>query len=95
MYGQALYPADQQNVFYAYQGITNDGKYYVSAIFPIANHQLPLDGSSTIDDWNAFYDHYETYLWQVTDMLNNAAPDQFTPNMQALDALLASLQVKP
>ena len=95
MYGQAYYPIDNTNLFYTYQGISSDGKYYVSAIMPISNLALPLHGEDSIDDWNAFYDYYEAYISQAVMQLNEYPPDSFAPAINMLDAMMASLLIKP
>ncbi len=42
-FGQDIYPINNQDLLYTYQGLTSDGKYYISAVFPIAHPGLPED----------------------------------------------------
>lgn len=93
MHGQAAYPIDNTNMFYAFQGITNDGAYLVSAILPIANPALPLHGEDTIDNWTTFYDLYESYMGQASQQVNEYEAISFVPSLDMLDAMIASIYV--
>ena len=44
-YGQAPYPVNNNSLFYTYQGLTNDGIYYVAAVLPINAAFLSPDGN--------------------------------------------------
>ena len=44
-YAQAPYPVNNQSLFYTFQGLTDDGAYYVSAILPINAAFLSADGN--------------------------------------------------
>jgi hypothetical protein len=78
-------------MFYTYQGITDDGKYYVSAILPISHPNLPDADSVTIDD--AFYDNFMNYVVGMEDQLSTEHPDSFFPTLSLLDAMMESLLV--
>jgi type II secretory pathway pseudopilin PulG len=93
MYGQALYPADNQNLFYTYQGLTNDGQYYISAVLPITNPILPDDGSTTVTDWEAFSNNWQTYVLDTIRILGEQPPNTYNPNIEKLDQMMASLLI--
>jgi hypothetical protein len=95
MYGQAAYPIDNQNLFYTYQGITNDGQYYISAILPVTHPDLLYDGSSQVDDWEAFSNDFQNYLEGAVSWLNSQNPDQFTPSITLLDEMMSSFAIHP
>jgi len=95
MYGQACYPIDNQNLFYTYQGITNDGQYYISAILPVTHPDLLYDGSSEVDDWEAFSNDFQNYLEGAVSWLNSQDPEQFTPSITLLDEMMASFAIHP
>ncbi|MBG0771172.1 MAG: hypothetical protein H0S82_05650, partial [Anaerolineaceae bacterium] len=95
MYGQALYPVDNQNLFYTFQGLTNDGQYYISAVIPVTNPILPDDGSATVDDWMAFDQNWESYIEGVLQTLNGQSAENFTPNLALLDEMMASFSIEP
>jgi hypothetical protein len=93
MYGQGLSPIDNRNLFYTFQGMTNDGQYYISAVLPIINIGLPNDGSSQVEDWIAFEENWETYLSETLTWLEEQAPQNFYPNLEYLDQMMGSFEI--
>lgn len=93
MYGQALYPVDNQNLFYTYQGITFDGRYYISAIMPVMHMTLPHDGGSEIEDWDDFFENWEPYINDTILWLEEQDPGAFTPNLILLDEMMSSIHI--
>lgn len=95
MYAQAIYPVNNNGLFYTYQGLTNDGKWYVSAVFPVAQASLPATGEDIPGgDWQAFGDNFQAHLDDMSNLLNTASDESFTPHLTELDALIHSIQVK-
>ena len=95
MYGQAVYPVDNQNLFYTYQGLTNDGQYYLSAVLPVTNAILPDDGATIVGDWLEFENDWETYLIGILQTLNGQSGENFTPSLALLDEMMASFSIEP
>ncbi len=95
MYGQAAYPVDNQNLFYTYQGLTNDGQFYISAILPVTHPDLPYDGGSEVDDWMTFDENYQTYLNDTVSWLNRQDPSEFIPSLTLLDEMMESFSSTP
>ena len=93
MYGQGLSPIDNKNLFYTYQGMTSDRQYYISAVLPIINIGLPNDGSSQVEDWIAFEENWEIYLSETLTWLEEQAPQNFYPNLEKLDLMMASFEI--
>jgi putative hemolysin len=92
--GQAYYPINNRDLFYTFQGMTHDGKYYVAAILPISHPSLPADGSEIPgDDFNTFADNFETYAAEVAAQLDAEAADSFAPSIVLLDEMMQSLKV--
>jgi hypothetical protein len=94
-YAQAILPIDNYCLFYTYQGLTNDGKYYVSVIFPV---NLPaLEQAEVKSKFNQDFegDEYQAYLSDISSLLNNARAEDFIPNLNELDGLVKSLRVVP
>jgi hypothetical protein len=97
-YAQAVLPVDSGCLFYTFQGLTSDRQYYLSVIFPVS---LPaLDTPEMVrayEDASANFDEvkFGAYMKQVTDMINNAAPSDFTPDLTTLDQVVASVQAEP
>ncbi len=93
---------DRQLV-YTFQGITNDGLYYISATFPIAapSLNLPKDGSITVHEGyhlpssvSLSYQQekkYQAYLKRMQNKLKKMPADQYTPNLELLAELVGSL----
>jgi hypothetical protein len=90
-YSQSAMPVTNPAVFYTFQGLTNDGHYYVSAFFPLYIAHLP--DNIAIDDWDAFNVAYAAYLAQIAITLEELAPTEFEPDLTHLDALVASIRV--
>ncbi len=95
-YAQYYAPINNTDLFYTFQGLTADGRYYVAAIFPVSHPSLPPD-ASTIPGGNAdaFANTYETYANDMALQLAGYGAAEFTPSLALLDALIASLQVTP
>ena len=90
-------PVNNRDLFYYYQGTTDDGQYYVQAILPInapflaaddnPNTSLPADGIPfNMDDFSG-------YLGTVGQKINATDSFSFTPYLDHLDAMMESLQV--
>ena len=82
-----------QELFYTFQGFTNDGSYYVAAFFPLTTAALP--DKIEVEDWDAFHANYDTYLSETTAVLDQLLPTEFTPDLTLLDAVVTSLRIKP
>jgi hypothetical protein len=103
-YGQSATSANNQDLFYQFQGLTDDGKYYIAAIFPITSPDLsesndpaaavPIGGVEfpSMGDLNA---DWAGYYSAVTELLNATPPEDFYPAINQLDALIQSMQVTP
>lgn len=97
-YAQAPYPANNRDLFYTFQAITDDGAYYVAAIMPINIGFLPLDGEPNTPlpsngvpfDWNN-YENTQTHFDLVAQKLNDASPAEFLPSLTTLDAAMQSI----
>lgn len=98
-YAQYSAPINNHDLFYHFQGLTSDNKYYVIAILPMTasllaeNDQpnaplpaggVPIPAGGTPDD---------AYYTAVTEKLDALAPDAYAPSLNTLDALIQSIQV--
>ena len=92
-YAQDLSPLTNGTIFYAFQGITMDGRYVISAEFPLRVPMLPDSIDYSAIDWDTFAANYGTYLDETVTALDNAASGDYTPSLDTLDALLQSLSV--
>lgn len=91
-----------QALAYVFQGLTADGRYYVSAAFPVAAPFLPADYSDEeaarhglkLPDFSpAAQRKYKNYLAATARKLEALAPDRYRPRLRPLDDLLRSLHV--
>jgi hypothetical protein len=99
-YAQYAAPINNRELFYHFQGLTRDGMYYVIAILPInasvlaedekIEAQVPEGGVPIPTDAGP----NEIYYFSVTQKLNAIAPDDFTPSLNMLDALVQSILVQ-
>jgi hypothetical protein len=93
-YDQAYLPINNNELIYTFQGITDDGKWYVSAILPVNHFSLPADGTVTPDLAAVFEKDFPKYIADTARMLNSQPDASFTPDLSRLDSLIASLEVQ-
>lgn len=103
-YAQYYAPVNNHELVYHFQGFSDDGETYIIAILPITvpilaetsdpGAVIPAGGIPLpdINDPNA---DWQGYYASVTDLLNAAPPDAFTPALSQLDALIQSMFVAP
>jgi hypothetical protein len=95
MYAQAYYPVNNHDMFFSFQGMTADGKYWISLIVPISHPSLPENGDNPPGGYDAFVKNFDSYIAQTTQELNGKPPESFVPSILALDALVQSMVVQP
>jgi len=99
-YGQAPYPVNNNSLFYTFQGLTNDGAYYVSAVLPInaaflssdGNPDTPLPADGVPFDWENI-ENTSQHFDLVKQKLNATASNGFTPSLTNLDMLVQSIRI--
>jgi len=87
-----------RTIFYTYQGLTDDGMYWVTITLPISNPILlpddyipwPPEGY-TDESWSK---NYDSYVSEVKDALDAQAPGSFSPTLNILDNLVYSISVR-
>jgi len=92
-YGQAFSAVGWPYLFYGFQGLTNDGQYFISAIFPVNHPSLPNTDTVAIDD--AFAENFESYIAANEVSLAGQPDESFQPSLALLDAMMSSLLVQP
>jgi hypothetical protein len=91
-YGQAASPIGWPDLFYTFQGFTDDGLYYVSAIFPVNHPSLPHPDDVVMDD--PFYDNFLNYSADNKMHLDLQDLDTFVPSVLLLDGVVESILVE-
>ncbi len=92
-YDQAPYKVNNAELFYTFQGLTSDGKYYVAAVLPVSHPDLPASQvifSENADEMSKF----QPYLVGVVSWLDVQPGSGFTPDLAKLDAMMQSMEVK-
>lgn len=99
-FGQDAMPVNNHELLYTFQGITDDGAYYISVILPVnasflleypsPEFTLPPDGIPF--PWGS-YDTLGEYYRASVKQLNDTAPDAFTPSLTVLDSLTQSMLI--
>jgi hypothetical protein len=87
-FSQGFNPINNHDLVYTYQGLSDDGKYYISAILPVNLSSLP-SGASPIPG-----DNYDSYVAGIVQQLNSQQPIDFKPGLSYLDDLMASFEIK-
>jgi len=89
-YSQAINPIIDSELFYTFQGLTDDSAYYIAAILPIQSGVLPtvIDDGFDIDAFSATYTDYISELVNTLDGLEGEA---FSPSLETLDGVITSL----
>ncbi len=97
LYAQYYAPINNHDLFYTYQGLTSDGKYWISALLPITNPILPVNAENPPGGvtWEQFGNNYTSYISDITAQLNAQSPDNYTPTFTLLDAFVASITIQP
>jgi hypothetical protein len=93
-YANGMSPINNQQIFYTFQGLTNDGKYYVAAVLPVYLNGLPSYPTDTSNLPQEFTSDYATYVASTVNQLNLLPDSDYAPALGRLDALVQSIQVK-
>ena len=90
---------NNEELVWVFEGITNDGKYYVRAIFPIRASFLPdkatdkFEGYS-LSDYSRLSKRNEQYLSLIRKRLDSLPSNQYQPSLENLTNIISSLEVK-
>ena len=96
MYAQGPMPVVNAGIFYTFQGLTNDGQYYVAAVLPVNHPSLKANANEAFDtEGDDFMTDPINYIAGMAEMLDRQASSTFTPDLTALDAMIESLLVRP
>lgn len=93
-YSQAVDVITDLQLFYTFQGVTDDGETYISAIFPVKSGILPEEVDYSTLDYDALAENYMPYLDETLASLNNQDEESYSPSLESLDSVIESLEVK-
>jgi hypothetical protein len=90
-FGQMAYFVNNNSLKYAFRGVTTDGQFAVYVQIPARSERLSaLPPTLTVTDPT---NDILTYNQHAVDTLNSLPPSDFSPPLDLLDALVASIQV--
>lgn len=93
-HSQGLTAVANDNLYYTFQGISSDGKFIISAQFPVGHPDLPDEGLVSVDEMQAFVDDYAGYLSSTKSSLSMQPQESFIPDLGLLDEMLKTLIIK-
>jgi hypothetical protein len=94
-YSDGPMPISNRNILYTFQGLTDDGKYWVAVTLPISSPILPADDTTLPEGYTqeSLMLNYSSYASQVRDALAGQAPGSFFPTLDSLDSLVRSITI--
>jgi hypothetical protein len=104
LYAMARAIINNHELIYHFEGLTDDGKYYVIAILPVTAPGLPEDGQPggavppggvPVPDFNDMNANWMGYYGDARQMLQGLEPGAYNPDLDQLDALIGSLTIAP
>jgi hypothetical protein len=95
-FAQSFYPINNQMLFFTFQGMTKDGKYYINVTMPITQQDLVATGDDIPGgDFEAFANTFTQYIDQVRPQLDAAASDTFTPHYDLMTQIVQGITYTP
>jgi len=93
---------NSQQVSYEFRGLTYDGRFYVSATFPVGAAVIADSRDADSHEGYAvpYYaavprePRYRAYVGRVRRKLERLRPDEFRPSLRLYDELLTSLEIR-
>jgi hypothetical protein len=96
-YQSDVRPVNNAQLFYLFQGLSRDGRYYILARLWTTLPFLPADANSDSPvpaGGIPFSMSNENYIQQITDLINATPSDQFNPTLNTLDSLIQSISIQ-
>lgn len=93
-FNQAPIPLNNHDLFYSFQGLTHDGKYYLAAILPVNHPSLPVDGMANEKEMEAYINNFPAKIKETTTNLEQLPANSFNPDLARLDAIIQSIEIK-
>ena len=93
MYTQWTPPINNEEIFYAYQGLSADGQYWISVLIPVTHAMLPHDNNIPGEDPYAWANGWDAYLDELLPQFEAQPDDSFAPSLLELDEIVMGIQV--
>jgi len=97
-YNEISHPLSNRTIFYTFQGLTDDGRYWVAVTLPISSPILPAEvdfppppEGYTNESW---FQNYSSYVSDMKDALETQLPGSFSPTINILDSLVKSISLR-
>lgn len=95
-FAQAYVPINNQSLFYTFQGLTPDEKYWVSVTLPVTQQSLQADDKTIPGgDMDAFANNFKDYVTGIQNTLNQADASTFNPNLNYMEQLVQGITYQP
>ena len=95
MYTQWTPPINNEEIFYAYQGLSADGQHWISVLIPVTHAMLPADDTISGVDPRTWAAGWRNYLDEILPQLEAQPDDSFAPSLLELDKIVMDIQVLP
>lgn len=92
-----------RNLRYIFEGLSDDGKYYVLAEMPASVAFLPKESTDEYEgykiDWNKLQDEAEMKRIadankKIANRMEKLTPNEFQPNLKYLEEIISSLKIE-
>jgi hypothetical protein len=95
-FGQAVWPANNRDLFYTFQGISNNG-YYISVTLPLRHSELSNNGDEYGSDWEPYYNEeaWAAYEAETEETLNGYPDVSYSPSIVLYDDIVRSIRITP
>jgi hypothetical protein len=93
-YANGIVPINNHELFYAYQGLTDDGLYYVAVVLAVNLPGLPADATAMDGLPTDFMANYLQYKADTVGMLDQQPASAYSPDLSTLDAMMQSMVIK-
>jgi hypothetical protein len=95
-YSESPTPITNKTIIYTFQGLTDDGMYWVAVTLPISSPILPAEYDTLPEGYTdeSLILNYNSYVSDVKEALEAQAPDSFSPTIDSLDSLVKSITIR-
>jgi len=88
-------PVANGQFYYVYQGFSSDHRYFISLFYPLTSSKIPNMDQVPQSEIDQMMQDPQAYAAQKAQELNALSPEDWSPSLTALDALIKSLEFTP